>query len=364
MGSMVTRDEALHRAAQAHAHAHGLGRRRQRCRGGAALAAQPARCATRRTTRRRAHSRAGCRPRAEIAQVLHPAFEGSPGHEHWRALCGADGLAAGLFSVVFDERYSHGAGRSLLRRAEAVQARLFVGRPGEPGGALRHRAMRGAAASWPHKGMLVRFSVGLEDVEDLRADLEQALGHGVAERLPRGPRRLSLTLGPHRPRWDGKRVATPNYGYEKRQKELAKKRKKEDKLQGQGRSQGGRRRRRRRFDRRTLSGDSAPQSGAAAAALTVRRSPASRISRATRPSPRPTGPAGAMASRLPYPPEVALDRRCVARVVVLHQQLAHHVLDLARRAPAPASLDHRASAQLHQRVEPPAEQLGSRTKKS
>jgi cystathionine beta-lyase len=29
--------------------------------------------------------------------------------------------------------------------------------------------------SWKHKGTLVRFSVGLEDVEDLRADLEQAL---------------------------------------------------------------------------------------------------------------------------------------------------------------------------------------------
>ena len=31
------------------------------------------------------------------------------------------------------------------------------------------------AGTWPHKGVLVRFSVGLEAVEDLRADLEQAL---------------------------------------------------------------------------------------------------------------------------------------------------------------------------------------------
>jgi hypothetical protein len=30
--------------------------------------------------------------------------------------------------------------------------------------------------------------------------------------------------------WSGTPVATPNYGYEKRQRELAKKRKKEDKL--------------------------------------------------------------------------------------------------------------------------------------
>jgi cystathionine beta-lyase len=31
------------------------------------------------------------------------------------------------------------------------------------------------AGAWPHKGTLVRFSVGLEDVADLRADIEQAL---------------------------------------------------------------------------------------------------------------------------------------------------------------------------------------------
>ena len=38
-------------------------------------------------------------------------------------------------------------------------------------------SMRSAPlGTWPHKGVLVRFSVGLEAVEDLRADLEQALG--------------------------------------------------------------------------------------------------------------------------------------------------------------------------------------------
>jgi cystathionine beta-lyase len=37
-------------------------------------------------------------------------------------------------------------------------------------------SMRSARlATWPHKGVLVRFSLGLEAVEDLRADLEQAL---------------------------------------------------------------------------------------------------------------------------------------------------------------------------------------------
>ena len=34
----------------------------------------------------------------------------------------------------------------------------------------------GKLGTWAHKGVLVRFSVGLESVEDLRADLEHALG--------------------------------------------------------------------------------------------------------------------------------------------------------------------------------------------
>jgi hypothetical protein len=43
----------------------------------------------------------------------------------------------------------------------------------------------------------------------------------------------------HHPQLNGKRVATPNYGYEKRQKELAKKRKKEDKLRDKANRKAG-----------------------------------------------------------------------------------------------------------------------------
>ena len=51
-------------------------------------------------------------------------------------------------------------------------------------------------------------------------------------------------------------MATPNYGYEKRQKELAKKRKKEDKLKAKG-------------DRKTgvgFEGEGAPEDGSEAGA--------------------------------------------------------------------------------------------------
>ena len=37
-------------------------------------------------------------------------------------------------------------------------------------------SMRSASlATWKHRGVLVRFSLGLEDPEDLQADLAQAL---------------------------------------------------------------------------------------------------------------------------------------------------------------------------------------------
>lgn len=114
--------------------------------------------------------------RDEIAQVLHPALPGSPGHEHWRALCGEDGLAAGLFSVVFDARFA-------ARQVDAFCDALKLFKLGYSwGGPISLvvpydvPTMRSASlATWPHQGVLVRFSVGLEDAGDLQADLEQAL---------------------------------------------------------------------------------------------------------------------------------------------------------------------------------------------
>ena len=114
--------------------------------------------------------------REEIAQVLHPALDESPGHDHWLRLCGARDLAAGLFSVVFDERY--GAEQvdrfcdslRLFRLGYSWGGPISLVVPYDIG------LMRDAAvARWPHRGTLVRFSVGLEAVEDLLADLAQAL---------------------------------------------------------------------------------------------------------------------------------------------------------------------------------------------
>jgi cystathionine beta-lyase len=114
--------------------------------------------------------------REEIAQVLHPALAESPGHENWRRLCGASDLAAGLFSVVFDERFSSDQvdrfcdGLRLFRLGYSWGGPVSLVVPYDIG------LMRDATvARWPHRGTLVRFSVGLEAVEDLQADLAQAL---------------------------------------------------------------------------------------------------------------------------------------------------------------------------------------------
>ncbi|MBO9651789.1 MAG: cystathionine beta-lyase [Variovorax sp.] len=114
--------------------------------------------------------------RAEIAQVLHPALESSPGHANWLRLCGTTDLAAGLFSVVFDARYGTEQvdrfcdSLSLFRLGYSWGGPISLVVPYDIG-LMRDQSV----AHWPHRGTLVRFSVGLEDVDDLRADLEQAL---------------------------------------------------------------------------------------------------------------------------------------------------------------------------------------------
>lgn len=108
------------------------------------------------------------RTRPEVAEVLHPALPGAPGHEIWkRDFTGA----SGLFSIVlkpFDEA-------SVCRMLNALELfgmgfswggfeSLIV--PFDP------RSSR-TATQWTHEGPALRLHVGLEDVEDLKRDLEK-----------------------------------------------------------------------------------------------------------------------------------------------------------------------------------------------
>jgi len=175
MGSVVTRDPALHRKLKLTHMRLGLGV-------GANDAELLLRSLPSIGLRYRAHDAAArelaqwLSGREEIAQVLHPALEESPGHAHWRALCGRRDLAAGLFSVVFDERY---ASEDVDRFCDALRLfRLGFSWGGPTSLVVPYdiALMRDANLTrWPHKGTLVRFSVGLEAVEDLRDDLAEAL---------------------------------------------------------------------------------------------------------------------------------------------------------------------------------------------
>jgi cysteine-S-conjugate beta-lyase len=114
--------------------------------------------------------------RPEVARVLHPALPGSPGHEHWRATCGADGAAAGLFSVMFHERSASGQVDAFCDALRLFKLGYSWGGPVSLVVPYELATMRSAAsAGGLARGTLVRFSIGLEDVGDLRADLERAL---------------------------------------------------------------------------------------------------------------------------------------------------------------------------------------------
>lgn len=112
----------------------------------------------------------------EFVQVLHPALEESPGHVHWKALCGgAEGTAAGLFSVILDARFTRAQTDAFCDALRLFRLGYSWGGPTSLVVPYELETMR---SGWPTHllpGTLVRFSIGLEDVGDLQADLAQAL---------------------------------------------------------------------------------------------------------------------------------------------------------------------------------------------
>jgi len=115
--------------------------------------------------------------RAEVAQVLHPALPACPGHDLWRRDFRG---ASGLFSIVLD------GGDEAARAALIDGLELFgigyswggfesLALPVDP---QRHRTATGCAFAGP----LVRLQIGLEDPEDLIADLSAGLDRFAAAR--------------------------------------------------------------------------------------------------------------------------------------------------------------------------------------
>jgi len=109
--------------------------------------------------------------RPEIAAVLHPALPDCPGHEFYkRDFTGA----GGLFSVVFDGSYTPAQIDTFCESLELFSLGWSWGGAQSLAMPYDIASMR-TAATWPHRGTLVRFYIGLEEEADLRADIERCL---------------------------------------------------------------------------------------------------------------------------------------------------------------------------------------------
>ena len=116
-----------------------------------------------------------CQQQSDIVQVLHPAIPGSPGHAHWQEVCTL-GQSAGLFSIVLHERLSSAQVDAFCDALNVFKLGFSWGGPMSLVVPYKVRQMRTLPLpEYLQRGHLVRFSIGLEAVEDLTADLAQAM---------------------------------------------------------------------------------------------------------------------------------------------------------------------------------------------
>ncbi|WP_336057288.1 cystathionine beta-lyase [Nitratireductor sp. CH_MIT9313-5] len=112
--------------------------------------------------------------RDDVARVLHPALPSHPGHEIWkRDFSGA----SGIFSIVLN-----GGGKE---QAHAFLDALEIFGLGYSWGGFESLAVHVSlgdrvVAKAPEEGPVIRLQIGLEDVEDLKADIDKALAAAKA----------------------------------------------------------------------------------------------------------------------------------------------------------------------------------------
>lgn len=108
--------------------------------------------------------------RPEVKTVLHPAFESCPGHAEWkRDFSGA----CSLFSII-------------LHPCETAKMRAFVNDLHHFGIGVSWGGYESlvlpvdpvrTATKWDEPGHLIRFNIGMEDLDSLKADLDAAMRH-------------------------------------------------------------------------------------------------------------------------------------------------------------------------------------------
>jgi cysteine-S-conjugate beta-lyase len=107
--------------------------------------------------------------REGVAAVLHPALESHPGHAIWkRDFSGA----SGLFSLILDGGDT--------RAAHAFLDALEIFGLGYSWGGFESLAVQVSiadrtVAKGPYPGPIIRLQIGLEDADDLKADIERGL---------------------------------------------------------------------------------------------------------------------------------------------------------------------------------------------
>ena len=113
-----------------------------------------------------------------VARVLHPALESFPGHDLWkRDFSGS----SGIFSIVLDVA----APERRQAKAHAFLNALEIFGLGYSWGGYESLAVNAnlsdrTVALPPKEGPLIRLQIGLEDVEDLMADIERGLAAAKA----------------------------------------------------------------------------------------------------------------------------------------------------------------------------------------
>ena len=107
--------------------------------------------------------------RPEVSRVLHPGLESHPGHAIWkRDFSGA----TGIFSIVL-KGGDTAAAHAFLDALEIFGLGYSWG--GYESLAVHANLDDRTVAAAPSEGPVMRLQIGLEDVEDLKADLERAL---------------------------------------------------------------------------------------------------------------------------------------------------------------------------------------------
>ncbi|MEK9722546.1 MAG: cystathionine beta-lyase [Rhodospirillaceae bacterium] len=114
--------------------------------------------------------------RPQVAQVLYPALPDHPGHALWRR---DHAGASGLFSIVMADGTWEASGAAMIDGLKHFGLGASWGGYESLVLPARIESVR-TATEWPHKTPTIRLHIGLEDPDDLIADLEAGLARYTA----------------------------------------------------------------------------------------------------------------------------------------------------------------------------------------